>query len=53
MTKDQQNDFHLYGCMSKALRKLAEIRGQTIVLDEFCRRFHRFFLIGHYGALST
>ena len=54
MTQEQKSDYNnKYGCMSKALRKLAERRGKPISLKAYCERCEKFFHPKYYGALIT
>jgi hypothetical protein len=52
MTEQQLKDYHSYGCMSKAVRKLAERRGNSLTLEQYCVRFEKLFY-PQYGALTT
>jgi hypothetical protein len=53
MTPEEKSDFAKFGCVSRSIIKLCDVKGLTISDDDFVERYRGLFVPEKFGALTV
>jgi hypothetical protein len=50
---EQEKDFNSFGCVSRCLMRLFQIKGGIVSKEDFCEKFGGLFVQNYFGGLLT